>query len=1311
MEGSGGLSVSDLLEQHSRTNIPRPIPPGQSDSGPQRGAAPEPSGRRAAPEPPAHRSEPQGPESGRQQGDHAHRPAQEPPQGRRRAAHEPEDDGQGPSHSAAPVHSGEAGPRAGRRARPEPSAHEEETRYAAPVHGEPDPAVEAAGGRRARHDEAPSGRRAAPEEPQTGRRAAPEADREAAAPEGVSRASRRARHDEPAPSGRRSAPEEGVPAHQEEPGPRSRQAPGEGAGRRSRATAPEDGFAEEGGRHEPAARRGRSFTDEAPWPQAADRRRPDARGDEVADAPAEESAARLSRLSPGEPTGRRSLPPHGAEADGRGQRGPGPDATGRRARPDAGPQGPDATGRRARPEVDGGPRGPQDGPRRPGPDGPVDGPRRPGPELGDGPRGPRRPGPDGTGTRPRPMPGDGPGMPGPDGPDGTGSRPRPMPGDGFDGRPPGLPEDGPRRGPDGTGMRPRPIPGDGPGLPEDGPRRGQEGTGVRPRPMPGDGGPMGPGPDGPGPRSRPVPPDGSSTRMPRPIPEDGPRRGPEGTGTRPRPVPGDGPARLAGHDGPPPGPPGGPRRPGPEGSSTRMPRPMPGEDFEDGFRGLPEDGPRRGPEGTGMRPRPIPGDGPGLPEDGPRRLAPGDGPMGPEGRGPEGRGPEGTGMRPRPVPPGDDRQARAESFADGDAGRGPRRLAPESGRQGPHDGPPSRFAEDNEDALPLPPPGVPALGGPPPGPGGPEPREQIDPASLTTEMEAISDDIKKLREVDHTLARFSAVHDELAEQERQRKERRQKLMPWKSEVDEDATEYAEPVDPEDPDDPDADSGGKGKGKGRKGRTAKQSKIVRIIKAISLTSAVVVFLASGIGWGAMLHFDSKITRIDALGQNSAAVHEAEKQLGDENFLIIGSDTRAGAKDSDGVGDTSEVVGARSDVMMIAHVPADRKRMVVVSMPRDLQVTRPACNSWDSASDTYSDKVLPEAEGVKANEVYATGGPQCVSKFMTQLSGLDINRFVSVDFNGFKGMVDAVGTVGVCVPSVMDDGELGMIFDKPGKYDINGQKALDYVRARKVKTEEFGDYDRIKRQQQFLSALLRKAMSSELLLSPTKLNGFLNAFASSTAGQNIGVDSMLTLAQSLQGLDAGRVSFVTVPHSTDEGPTPSNDDNFEVLQEDETKALFQAVIDGTPLPGESPSEGGTTEKKAEKQPGTVLDPGSVRVQVFNQTSGGYAPKNTKTKLEEVGFKVAYIGVADQPSTRTFIRYATGNENAAATLRAAVPDAELQVDESMGGAVALMMGSGWEGAVEKPQAGQSGGVSADSGSGTGDLPVVNAAVDPCA
>jgi LCP family protein required for cell wall assembly len=394
----------------------------------------------------------------------------------------------------------------------------------------------------------------------------------------------------------------------------------------------------------------------------------------------------------------------------------------------------------------------------------------------------------------------------------------------------------------------------------------------------------------------------------------------------------------------------------------------------------------------------------------------------------------------------------------------------------------------------------------PAAPRGPERREEIDPASLTTEMEAIGDDVKKRREVDHTLARFSAVHDELAEQERKRKERKAKLMPWKTEEDEDATEYAAPVFL-DSDDPDAPK--------RYVRTPKHSRIVRAVKIVALTAAVLVFVTTGLGWAAMLWVDSKFTEIEALGTNSGAVHEAEKQLGDENFLIVGSDTRAGAKPSDGVGDAQNEAGARSDVIMLAHIPADRKRVVVVSLPRDVRISRPACEGWDPATGQPNGEQVKAENNVLANTAYAVGGPKCVTAMMSEITHLNINHFVSIDFNGFKSMVDAVGSVNVCVPRVMDDGELGMLFDKPGKYDISGDQALNYVRARYVKNEPLGDYDRIVRQQKFLSGLLRKVLSSETLLNPGKLNSFINAFAGATVGQNVGVDQLLTLGQSLQG----------------------------------------------------------------------------------------------------------------------------------------------------------------------------------------------------
>ncbi|NKE55801.1 LytR family transcriptional regulator [Lentzea sp. PSKA42] len=586
-----------------------------------------------------------------------------------------------------------------------------------------------------------------------------------------------------------------------------------------------------------------------------------------------------------------------------------------------------------------------------------------------------------------------------------------------------------------------------------------------------------------------------------------------------------------------------------------------------------------------------------------------------------------------------------------------------------------------------------------------ETRDEIDPACLTTEMEAIGDDVKKRREVDHTLARFSAVHDELLEQERQRKERRAKLMPWVKDGDEDleeATQFADPVTlGEEDHEPKVT-----------GRTPKQRRMMRGAKVGAIAAAAAVFASTGIGWAAMQWADSKIQRIDALGGNSQAVQQAEKQLGDENFLLVGSDTRAGAKAGDNVGTTATEGGARSDVIMLAHIPADRKRMVVVSLPRDVRVNRPACRSWNPDNGQYGGPLAPEKE-VLANSVYNDGGPECVANMMTQLSGLKINHFVSIDFVGFREMSTAIGGVQICTPIAIKDEELGVVIEKPGKYTLKGDQALQYVRARKVAGDGGTDFDRIKRQQQFLSAMLRQALSNEVLLSPTKLNNFINALTKSTVGDNIGVAQLLELANSLQSLDAGRVSFVTMPHWTDEGPTKSNNDNIERLRDNEVKTLFQTIIDGTPLPQEKPTDpkAGDPGNAPAQQPGTVIDPKEVSIQVLNgdPTNAG-AVARTSTALEQKGFKVARKDNSPEKAAKTTIKYAKGNENKAATLKAAVPSAELVESPDMGGAIVLTIGENFDDKVVAPQAGTQAG---NQGQGqTGDkLDVVNAAQDPCA
>lgn len=329
-------------------------------------------------------------------------------------------------------------------------------------------------------------------------------------------------------------------------------------------------------------------------------------------------------------------------------------------------------------------------------------------------------------------------------------------------------------------------------------------------------------------------------------------------------------------------------------------------------------------------------------------------------------------------------------------------------------------------------------------------------------------------------------------------------------------------------------------------------------------AVLVFLATSAGWAATQWLDGRFRQVSALDPNSEAVTDAPAQYGDENFLLVGSDTRAGAQAGDDVGTAEQIGGARADTIMVAHLPADRSRAVVVSFPRDLQVTRPACEVWDPVSGAYTGETDPGESISKINSAYQIGGPRCLTRVVQQLSGLVVNHFLGVDFQGFKAMVDAVGGVEVCVEQPLEDLELGLIIPRPGVSTISGTTALDFVRARSVVGDPTGDYGRILRQQRFLSSLLRELLSADVLFSGGTLRAVTDAVAANTFGENVEVGTLLRLAQSLQGVDPAEVTFVTVPTVGE-----ANGYGNEELREQDTRLLFQAIITGRPLPGAVPA----------------------------------------------------------------------------------------------------------------------------------------------
>ncbi|MCR3721092.1 MULTISPECIES: LCP family protein [Prauserella salsuginis group] len=481
---------------------------------------------------------------------------------------------------------------------------------------------------------------------------------------------------------------------------------------------------------------------------------------------------------------------------------------------------------------------------------------------------------------------------------------------------------------------------------------------------------------------------------------------------------------------------------------------------------------------------------------------------------------------------------------------------------------------------------------------------------MTDQMEPVDEQTQYKRKIDNTLARFSAAHDELEAEESERRARKERLAARIEHTrtklqavvtskiggrgsavsrdresggeagagaDRAELDGADPEqsDPEQSDPEQSDTGHAEAGHGDEdtpSRTRLQEKKKRkndrarlASKTLAIVAAALVFLATGAAWGAKTWFDSKFNQIAALDENSA--HIMPGQIGDENFIVLGSDTREGAEAEEDVGTAADVGGARSDTLMVAHVPEDRSRAVVVSFPRDLEISRPACERWDSDSGRYGE-VMPAADQVKINTAFSVGGPKCVTKVVQELTGMKINHFVGIDFHGFKGMVDAVGGVNVQIDKPIVDETLGKVVTETGNVKLKGDQALNYVRARKVYSDPtFSDYGRMERQQKFLSSLLDTTLSSDVLFNTGKLSRFIDAFTRSTFGEGIGVDQMLTLAQSMRGFDAGKVEFLTVPTVGE-----ANERGNEVLLEGDSQALFDAIIDNTPLPGDEASADG-------------------------------------------------------------------------------------------------------------------------------------------
>ena len=527
-------------------------------------------------------------------------------------------------------------------------------------------------------------------------------------------------------------------------------------------------------------------------------------------------------------------------------------------------------------------------------------------------------------------------------------------------------------------------------------------------------------------------------------------------------------------------------------------------------------------------------------------------------------------------------------------------------------------------------------------------------------------------------------------------------------------------------------------RGPAGPKPKRKRTARIAgRAIAALLAVCAVALTGSAWQWQSLKNQALNKVSALDPNSRDIVDPNAQFGDENFLIVGTDSRIGANSSIGAGTTDDAAGARSDTVMLVNIPANRKRVVAVSFPRDLSIEPMACEPWNPETSSYGPITDPESPSygldevyteTKLNSAYAVGGPRCLVKLIQKLSGLSVNRFMAVDFAGFQTMVDALGGVEVCSTTPIEDYELGTVLPTAGRQVINGHTALQYVRARQVTTETNGDYGRIKRQQLFLSSLLRSLISKDTFFSLSKLNNVVNMFINDSYVDNIDTKDLVNLGQSIQGVNAGRITFVTIP-------TVGYADAYgnEVPREQDMRALFDAIINDDPLPEEKDAGGNTPAPAVPPTPGessgsgsevvnaVATDPSSVTVRVSNSTGQNGLASTAATELQQLGFNTVEPDDYPGPLSSTTVFFSAGNEEAAATVASAFAGSSTPTIErasGLGDQVRVVLGSDFRNVGTPSPSGSAVQVKVVRDSGTSseptqlpeDLTVTNAADTTC-
>jgi LCP family protein required for cell wall assembly len=280
---------------------------------------------------------------------------------------------------------------------------------------------------------------------------------------------------------------------------------------------------------------------------------------------------------------------------------------------------------------------------------------------------------------------------------------------------------------------------------------------------------------------------------------------------------------------------------------------------------------------------------------------------------------------------------------------------------------------------------------------------------------------------------------------------------------------------------------------------------RVLISVGVLVAVIAVLIGGGVWFLTERYAGNIDRIsdvfedlDEEARPAPATPAEDTDADPVTFLLVGSDTRGETlegEDPDG----------RSDAIMIARFSGDRRHAQLISIPRD---------SWVD---------IPGHGKNKINASYAFGGPSLLIETVEQLTQVRIDHYVAIDFDGIIQVTDDLGGVDVYVAETTSNGRYTF---PAGWNHLDGDQARWYLGQRYGL--QGGDFDRVKRQQQYLRSMFGKLFSSDTFTNPGRLDAAMIAVTSAVSiDDSLGNGDLLALAYSMRDVTPDNVDYFTAP----------------------------------------------------------------------------------------------------------------------------------------------------------------------------------------